>query len=164
MLTKSELGIGKTYGDTKDFPFFENFYGGGTRSVRGFRDNTLGPRYLPPQTPNPDGTIPVLTPQQFRDASFPIGGALSVAQTVELLIPTPFAKDTESVRLALFLDAGQVYKDVDSFDAGELRYSAGISVQWQSPVAPIIINWAYPLNAEATDDVERLQFTFLQGN
>lgn len=164
LLSKSELGIGKPYGDTKDFPFFENFYGGGTRSVRGFRDNTLGPRYLPPQAPRDDGTIPVLTPREFRDASFPIGGALSVAQTVELLVPTPFAKDAESVRLAVFLDAGQVYQDVDSFDADELRYSAGISVQWQSPVAPIIINWAFPLNAKDSDDVERLQFTFLQGN
>jgi outer membrane protein insertion porin family len=163
-MSKTEIGIGKSYGSTKDYPFFENFYGGGSRSVRGFRDNTLGPRYLIPREPNSDGSpLPPLSASDFLNSSFPIGGALSIAQSFELLIPTPFAKDAESVRLAAFLDAGQIYKDVSSFDAKDLRYSAGISVQWQSPVAPIIINWAFPLNAKDTDDVERLQFTFLNG-
>ncbi len=160
LMSKTELGLGKPYDSTRGFPFFENFYGGGSRSVRGFRDNTLGPRYVFGVPPIP-GTP--FTPQELRDNSYPIGGALSVSQSFELLIPTPFAKDAESVRLAAFLDAGQVYKDVGSFDVDELRYSAGISVQWQSPVAPIIINWAFPLNAEPGDDVERLQFTFLNG-
>jgi len=159
LMSKTELGVGRAYDSTRGFPFFENFYGGGSRSVRGFRDNTLGPRYVF-GTPEP-GTV--FTPDEIRDNSYPIGGALSIAQSLELLIPTPFAKDAESVRLAAFVDAGQVYKDVGSFDAKELRYSAGISVQWQSPVAPIIINWAFPLNAKPGDDIERLQFTFLNG-
>ncbi len=160
LMSKTELGLGKPYDSTRGFPFFENFYGGGSRSVRGFRDNTLGPRYVfgvPPTAGVP------FTPDQLRENSYPIGGALSVSQSLELLIPTPFAKDAESVRLAAFVDAGQVYKDVGSFDAKDLRYSAGISVQWQSPVAPIIINWAFPLNAKPGDDIERLQFTFLNG-
>ena len=158
LMSKTELGLGRPYDSTRGFPFFENFYGGGSRSVRGFRDNTLGPRYLIPGT-----TTPLSTPDDIRNNSFPIGGALSVSQSLELIVPTPFAKDAESVRLAAFIDAGQVYKDIGSFDADELRYSAGISVQWQSPVAPIIINWAFPLNAKSGDDVERLQFTFLNG-
>jgi outer membrane protein insertion porin family len=158
LMSKTELGLGKPYDSTRGFPFFENFYGGGSRSVRGFRDNTLGPRYLVPGTTNA-----LSTPEEIRNNSFPIGGALSVSQSLELLVPTPFAKDAESVRLAAFIDAGQVFKDVGSFDVDELRYSAGISVQWQSPVAPIIINWAFPLNAKPGDDVERLQFTFLNG-
>lgn len=38
------LGFADTYGKTDRLPFFENFYGGGFGSVRGFERNTLGPR------------------------------------------------------------------------------------------------------------------------
>jgi outer membrane protein insertion porin family len=151
-MSRTGIDVGETYGKSKTYPFFENFYGGGSRSVRGFRDNTLGPRY---STTNPlDGTI---------INSFPIGGAMSFSQSFEVLFPTPFAKDSESVRLAAFLDAGQVYKDLESFSGTKLRYSVGLSMQWRSPVAPIIISFAEPLNDKEGDDVERLQFTFLNG-
>ncbi|MDO7750493.1 MAG: outer membrane protein assembly factor BamA, partial [SAR86 cluster bacterium] len=42
-----ELGYIGTYGDTEKTPFFENFYSGGPRSIRGFESNTLGPRVTP---------------------------------------------------------------------------------------------------------------------
>ena len=42
-----ELGFLESYGDTKETPFFENFYSGGPRSIRGFESNTLGPRVTP---------------------------------------------------------------------------------------------------------------------
>ncbi|NOR81224.1 MAG: outer membrane protein assembly factor BamA, partial [Methyloprofundus sp.] len=35
---------GDGYGDTKELPFFENYFAGGVNSVRGWQDNTLGPR------------------------------------------------------------------------------------------------------------------------
>ncbi|RYY03507.1 MAG: outer membrane protein assembly factor BamA [Gammaproteobacteria bacterium] len=38
------LGYADTYGKTDRLPFFENFYGGGFGSVRGFERNSLGPR------------------------------------------------------------------------------------------------------------------------
>lgn len=38
------VGYAETYGKTDRLPFFENFYGGGFGSVRGFERNTLGPR------------------------------------------------------------------------------------------------------------------------
>jgi outer membrane protein insertion porin family len=40
----SRLGYADTYGKTDRLPFFENFYGGGFGSVRGFERNSLGPR------------------------------------------------------------------------------------------------------------------------
>ncbi len=145
LMVNSELNFGDAYGgDKKDLglPFWENYYSGGVRSVRGFRDNTLGPRLL-------SGGEPL-----------PVGGAMSVIGNVEFLFPTPFAKGADTIRLGWFLDVGNVYRDIDDFDAGELRYSTGLTMQWRAPVGPIIINLAYPLNDKEGDDVERIQFSF----
>ena len=49
---------------------------------------------------------------------------------------------------------------VMTFDAGELRASAGLSVLWRSPMGPISISYATPLRKKDDDQVERLQFTF----
>lgn len=44
---RTELAYGDGYGGTESLPFFENFYSGGFGSVRGFKNNTLGPRSTP---------------------------------------------------------------------------------------------------------------------
>ena len=44
---RTELGYGDGYGDTTELPFYENFFGGGFGSVRGYESNTLGPRSTP---------------------------------------------------------------------------------------------------------------------
>ena len=41
---QGELGYLDAYGETDETPFFQNFYAGGPRSLRGFESNTLGPR------------------------------------------------------------------------------------------------------------------------
>jgi outer membrane protein insertion porin family len=145
MLTAGDIGFGDGYGNAEELPFFENFYAGGPRSVRGFEDNTLGPCIQ--QTP--------VTQCQ------PIGGALRTVGSLELIFPTPFTKRGEdSTQFSAFIDAGNVYADLDSFEARELRASAGLSFKWQAPVGPIVINIAYPLIDEGTDRTETLQFTF----
>lgn len=124
-------------------PFFENFYAGGVRSVRGFADNTLGPRAVP-----------------FAGATFaqPIGGALKTTGSVEVFFPTLL--DSPAARVSAFIDVGNVFADVDSFDAGELRASTGVALMWRSPMGPISISYAYPLRKDDDDELERLQFTF----
>ncbi|MET0755030.1 MAG: BamA/TamA family outer membrane protein, partial [Pseudoxanthomonas sp.] len=123
-------------------PFFENFYAGGVRSVRGFRDNTLGPR---------SEEIGGIEGQ-------PLGGALKTTGSLEMYFPKLF--DSKAARVSAFVDFGNVYSDLDAFDAGELRASTGISLLWRAPVGPISISYAFPLRKEDEDEVERLQFTF----
>ena len=41
---RGEIGLLEPYGDTQVAPFFEHYYSGGISSVRGFKQNTLGPR------------------------------------------------------------------------------------------------------------------------
>jgi len=124
-------------------PFFENFYAGGVRSVRGFTDNTLGPRAAP-----------------FTGSSFtqPIGGALKTVGSVEMFFPTLL--NTPAARISAFVDFGNVYADTAAFDVGDLRASTGLSLMWRSPMGPISISYALPLRKQDLDRVERLQFTF----
>jgi outer membrane protein insertion porin family len=123
-------------------PFFENFYAGGTNSVRGFRDNTLGPR------------------EGFTAISFqqPLGGSIKTVGSIEMFFPTLI--NSPAARLSAFIDFGNVFANRDDFDAKELRASAGIAMLWRAPVGPISISYAMPLRKEDGDEVERLQFTF----
>lgn len=158
-----EVGYGDTYGQAGNLdespyglPFYEHFFAGGVRSVRGFEDNTLGPRVTTtiPADPNDPESEPIVI--QGR----PFGGDLKVTGGVDLAFPLPFAKNQNSTRLSWFLDFGQVYSDLESFDAAEIRYTSGLSLQWQAPVGPIIINVAFPLNEQEGDETETIQFSF----
>jgi outer membrane protein insertion porin family len=138
LLMQAELGYGDGYGDFNDLPFFENYYAGGVRSVRGFEDNTLGPR-------DSNGN--------------PIGGAFKVVGGAEILFPIPFMGESNSFRSSAFFDIGQVYKDPESFETSDLRYSVGIAGLWLSPLGPLSISFGYPLNDKSGDDVQHFQFT-----
>jgi outer membrane protein insertion porin family len=122
----------------RGLPFYEHFYGGGVRDIRGFDDNTLGPK------------------DPFCRA---LGGDLKVSGGVEVAIPTPFTQGSGS-RIALFVDVGNVYADAESFDASLFRASTGISITWQAPVGPIIMNFAWPLKEFEGDRTETIQFSF----
>ena len=91
----------------------------------------------------------------------PIGGAFKTVASAEIIFPTPFVKeDNDSTRLSWFFDIGNVFQDYNSWDAGELRASTGLSFQWRAPVGPIVINLAKPLRTKKGDDTEVIQFSF----
>ena len=145
--TAASLGYGKGYGNAKltGLPFFENFYAGGVNSVRGFRDNTLGPvAYAPGAT---DTNLPQ-----------PLGGPVKVTGTVETYFPRLI--NSESARLSTFVDFGNVYSSTSNINFGSMRVSAGIALQWRAPIGPIIISFAEPLIKKPGDQTEHLQFTF----
>lgn len=140
---RTDLGYADGYGSTSELPFFENFYAGGIRSVRGYQANTLGIREF---TPSGDDQ--------------PIGGNLLVTGGAEVIFPVPFMKKTlRSFRLSTFIDFGNVYDVDQSFDASLLRYSTGVSAIWISPFGAMSFSIAAPLNAQSGDEKEAFQFS-----
>ncbi len=174
----TDIGYGGSYGKTGNagLPFFKNFYAGGPQSIRGYEANTLGPSYGSCTTPAPTPTNPTPAPC-VPSYLQPLGGAVKVAGSFELLFPKLF--NARGTRLSAFLDYGNVFAGsfdysaytnssvgavygADKFSFKSLRASAGIALQWQAPVGPISISYALPLNSGEFDRVERLQFTFGQ--
>jgi outer membrane protein insertion porin family len=134
-----EVGYGDGYGDFDSLPFFENYYAGGVRSVRGFEDNTLGPK--DPLTGDP------------------VGGGFRVVGNVEVLFPPPFFTKTNSFRMSAFVDFGNVYPEFSDFDTADLRYSVGVGATWLSPLGALTFSLAKPLNEKDEDEPQVFQFT-----
>ena len=143
LLIKGELGYGDGYGSTKELPFFENFFAGGVQSVRGYKDNTLGPR-------GHDGSGNVLNA---------LGGSFKVTGGAEVFFTPPFAKESKQFRMGVFLDAGNVFAKVTDFKANQLRFSTGVSAVWISPIGPLSLSLARPLNKKPGDETQALQFS-----
>jgi outer membrane protein insertion porin family len=136
-----DLSTGDGYGDTAVLPPFENFFAGGSRSVRGYEALTLG------------------GPNTRDSQDNPIGGTSKIVANLELLFPNPFAENSDSVRFGLFVDGGWVYAEQDPIDLGELRYAAGIGATWMAPIGAMRFSLAAPLNDKEGDKTQAFQFT-----
>jgi len=145
LLLRGEVAYGSTWGkQSGSLPFFDRFYAGGVNSVRGFRDNTLGPK--------------VNAPGKYSDGR-PLGGDMRLLGGLDLLFPAFFAKDNKQLRLSGFVDFGNVYGIDDKFDTGQLRYTTGVAANWQSPIGPLVFSLAKALNAQEGDERQMFQFT-----
>jgi outer membrane protein insertion porin family len=149
-----ELGYGYNYGGTNGLPFYENFYAGGFGSVRGFKQNTLGP---------------LATPSQFdpyTNKGQPIGGNTLILAGAEIIFPMPFVKDGRSMRPVLFVDSGEVFNTkcpkvstvCDEPDLNLLRYSVGFSLTWITGMGPMTFGIAKAFNYSDSDETEFFQF------
>ena len=184
---QGELGYLDTYGDTNETPFFQNFYAGGPRSLRGFESNTLGPRstdapcyefnYAEGTCPNlidtdGDGVLdqPYINPyanstSRYRDR--PIGGNIKVEGSLQLIFKLPFIEDQRSLRSAFFFDFGNVFSDnCKDYQINcakpaveDLRYSYGVGVTWITGFGPLSLAIAKPANAGPQERTEEFQFT-----
>ncbi len=159
---RTDLGLGESYGDTTQLPFFKNFYGGGFGSVRGFERNSLGPQDRPCIVQEDSSCS---APENYMPD--PIGGNVQIEFGAEIIFPMPFIKDKRSVQSAFFVDVGNIFstKCGDQLencfkpDFGELRYSVGVGATWLSAMGPLTFSYAKPLNTSADDELEMFQFS-----
>jgi len=147
LMLNGEFGYGDGYSG-RSMPFFKNFFAGGNNSVRGYDLNSLGPR-------------DALNNNNLNTRLFAIGASKRVVGNIELLFPVPFMKDDRSLRFSTFLDGGTTFNnfgDLNNF----MRYSAGIALTWVSPMGPLKVSLAEPLNDIPSDNLQRFQFMFGQ--
>jgi outer membrane protein insertion porin family len=151
---RGEAGFGDAYGGGYLLPFYQNFYAGGFGSVRGFKQNTLGPR----STPSPY--------DPYTTKGEPFGGNVLLEGSAEIIFPLPFVKDSRSIRPALFVDVGNVFNTscpdysqfCDSLDLNLLRYSTGLSLTWITGMGPLTFGVAQTFNTNFSDEEEFFQF------
>lgn len=127
--SRSRIAGSWTFSDTTDVPITQRFYLGGTNTIRGFRENSLGPR-------GPEGSV--------------IGGDLLVAQNFEFRYH--FA---ENLSLHTFFDAGTVYLKDRPVLFSDIRKSIGFGFRYSSPFGPIGFDFGKPLDEKEGEPSSR---------
>lgn len=179
---------GTRYETANLLPFFKNFRAGGTQSLRGFESRGVGPRGVrrlsssAGVTQHPlDGEIihSVDNSGSALGVSYgSIGGNALAVASLEFIVPTPLLGESykHSVRTSFFVDVGNLwdtefdysqYQDLassqldqiyDYSDAAKVRTSAGLTVQWLSPMGPMVFTFAKPMETYQGDRTETFSF------
>jgi outer membrane protein assembly complex protein YaeT len=151
--------------ETVFIPQQERLFAGGANTVRGFRQNELGPVVYLPDTLKvciaPTGKC--VTPTAAMDTVYftsdsskkfrtlPVGGNSVVVGNIELRMPSPYIP--ERLQIAFFADAGQVWTRGGSGveqSFGHLRVTPGVGMRLASVVGPIRLDIGYnPYNRQA---------------
>jgi outer membrane protein insertion porin family len=132
---------GAPLGSTTAIPPFAQQFGGGPDTVRGFREDWLGPR---------------------DNYGNPYGGNFMISSQSEILLPMP-AKWRQNARVSLFFDMGNVFytgNRIKFFGPdgvtpvtyhlngwGDLKRSVGLAVEWLAPLGLFRFSYGIPLNA-----------------
>jgi translocation and assembly module TamA len=122
----TRIKIGSILGTGLDgIPPDERFYTGGGGSIRGYAYNTVSP---------------------LKDND-PIGGRSLVELSLEAR-----RRITKNIGIALFVDGGNAFSTAFPDFSEELRWGAGIGVRYFTPVGPLRVDLAVPLNRRAGVD------------
>ncbi|HEX3844364.1 MAG TPA: outer membrane protein assembly factor BamA [Steroidobacteraceae bacterium] len=136
-----DVDYGGALGNTTAIPPYQQMFGGGPDSVRGFREDWLGPR------------------DNFGN---PYGGNFRITSQNELILPMP-AKWQQNARVSLFFDVGNVFYTGNKIQFygpdgvtpvtyhlngwNDLKRSTGIAVEWLAPLGLFRFSFGVPLNS-----------------
>jgi outer membrane protein insertion porin family len=109
-------------------PDYERYYLGGMNSMRGFEWRGI---------------------YALDEEGNEIGGNKAVQFNIEYRIP--LFEDAGIIGV-LFYDMGDVYKEAEHIELGNLKHSAGFGFRWYSPIGPIRIEYGYILDAGEIDE------------
>ncbi|MCL1926956.1 MAG: outer membrane protein assembly factor BamA [Syntrophorhabdaceae bacterium] len=126
-------GAIRSYGATNEVPIQKRFFAGGRTTVRGFSQDSLGPK-------GSDGSA--------------TGGNYQLILNAEMRFPLE-----RSFLFAVFFDAGSVWRHDDSHNAFDMRKSAGISLRYITPVGPVSVDYGWKLDRREGESPGEISFT-----
>ncbi|ECL6415209.1 outer membrane protein assembly factor BamA [Campylobacter coli] len=112
-------------------PINQRIYLGGIRSLRGFESRTVSPK------------------NEWGDE---VGGTIAFTNSVELSFPLI---DRIKLRGSVFFDYGMIgRKNLNEIQ----RMSTGLGIEWITPIGPLQLVFAKPLNDKKGDDTNTFEF------
>jgi len=128
----------------EELPIRERFFLGGRTTVRGFGENEIGPR----------GSVFVDAQGRQSDGNHPLGGDLVVNLNAELRFPLLYGLGG-----AVFADGGGLYLQDRAIDLHDFRRSAGLGLQYVTPVGPISLDYGFKLDRRVDESVGEVHFS-----
>ena len=126
-------GAGYGFGATEELPLIERFFLGGRSTVRGYKQDALGPKGA---DDNPTGgNVFALTNWELRYA---IGKGFG---------------------LVAFIDAGNVWKTIGDVE-DSLKYTVGGGLRYGTPIGPLRIDYGHKMNREEGESAGEVHFSF----
>lgn len=135
------FNLSKGYSD-KELPFYKRNFGGGSGSVRGFGNKSLGPLY-------PNGKAK--------------GGEIAIIGSANIITPAFFFDNNEKMRMSAFIDAGNIFEKSSNIKLGDLRMSAGFGFAYLSPIGSIGAFISIPILKKDGDIIEDFGFSLGTG-
>ncbi|MCK5620609.1 MAG: outer membrane protein assembly factor BamA [Candidatus Krumholzibacteria bacterium] len=138
-------GYGDHYGQSEVIPIEDRYFAGGSNSVRGYENNSLGPKIVNEET------------GEF----LPLGGRALLLTNIEFRFEIPVLSRI-NISGAAFFDGGNVWEDpknikISDFqlvksdsdvDINDYRYGIGLGIRYNTPVGPIRLDYGVPLKVE----------------
>ncbi len=116
--SRLKTGAIESFDPSEFVPVEDRFFAGGSQSVRGWPRAELGP----------------------MSDTRPLGGNGLLEMAVELRYPLFW-----NFSGAVFMDAGNVWREMRQVALGDLRYSPGLGLRYATPIGPVRLDAARPV-------------------
>ena len=126
-------GFAQGFFETNELPIVERFFLGGSTTVRGYAQDTLGPK-------GSDGN--------------PTGGNAFLMENLELR--TSLGK---GIGLVAFVDGGNVWQKINEIGLTDIKYTAGLGLRYDTPVGPVRVDYGAKLQRETGESSGELHFS-----
>jgi outer membrane protein assembly complex protein YaeT len=133
--TGVRVGLGSGLGG-QELPLSERFFAGGSTTVRGFEQNSLG---------------------EFAGETLPLGGDAMLVINNELRFPLISIFDGVG-----FVDLGNVYPRVSDFSLTNIRKAGGLGIRMRTPWFLLRLDYGFKLDRKPGESLGRLFFSIGQ--